>query len=70
MSSWSFILGLLLIPNYVGAYSSSECYVKIKEDFHYEGDVVIGAFFPIHIVYTINKLADEKLPHHFKDFHL
>ncbi|KAL1777711.1 vomeronasal type-2 receptor 116-like, partial [Sigmodon hispidus] len=49
---------------------SSECYVKIKEDFHYEGDVMIGAFFPIHIFYTINKLADENLPHHFKDFHL
>ncbi|KAL1770610.1 vomeronasal type-2 receptor 116-like [Sigmodon hispidus] len=70
MSYWIFILGLLLIPNYVGAYSSSDCFVKIKEDFHHEGDVVIGAFFPIHIIYTINKLAHEKLPHYFKDFHL
>ncbi|XP_036024913.1 vomeronasal type-2 receptor 116-like [Onychomys torridus] len=70
MSSWTFILKLLLIPNLVCAYSSSECYFKIKEDFHKEGDVVIGVFFPIHIFYTINKIQHESLPHYFSDFHL
>ncbi|XP_059109690.1 vomeronasal type-2 receptor 116-like [Peromyscus eremicus] len=70
MSSWIFILGFLLLATLVCAYSSSECYVKIKEDFHHKGDVVIGVFFPIHIVYTINKDPHASLQHYFKDFHL
>ncbi|CAH7415011.1 Vmn2r58 [Phodopus roborovskii] len=69
MSSWIFIIGLQ-IPNLVGAYTSSDCYFKIKEDFHHEGDVVIGVFFPIHIVYTGNKVPHEYLPYYFKDFQL
>ncbi|XP_005086757.1 vomeronasal type-2 receptor 116-like [Mesocricetus auratus] len=70
MFSWIFIIGFLLIPNLVGAYSSLECYFKIKEDFHHEGDVVIGVFFPLHIFYTGNKLPHEYLLNYFKDFHI
>ncbi|CAH7415057.1 Vmn2r126 [Phodopus roborovskii] len=68
MFLWIFFNGFLLIPNLVVAYSTDECYYKIKEDFHQEGDVVIGVFFPLHIYYTGMKFSHAYLPHYLKDF--
>ncbi|XP_052616436.1 vomeronasal type-2 receptor 116-like [Peromyscus californicus insignis] len=48
----------------------SECYVRIKEDFHHEGDVVIGVFFPVHTIYTSNKVPHPNLPYYFTDVHI
>nr|XP_042122706.1 vomeronasal type-2 receptor 116-like [Peromyscus maniculatus bairdii] len=53
--------------SYVFAYSFSECYVRIKEEFHHEGDVVIGVFFPVHTIYTSNKVPHPNLPYYFTD---
>ncbi|KAL6041977.1 hypothetical protein STEG23_000400, partial [Scotinomys teguina] len=55
---------------HVYAYSSSECYFRIKEDFHHEGDVVIGAFFPVHTIYTNNKVPHPNVPYYFTDVHI
>ncbi|XP_052616435.1 vomeronasal type-2 receptor 116-like [Peromyscus californicus insignis] len=64
------ITGILSNHSHVYAYSSSECYVKIKEDFHLEGDVVIGAFFPVHTIYTSNKVPHPYIPYYFTDVHI
>ncbi|XP_060232239.1 vomeronasal type-2 receptor 116-like [Meriones unguiculatus] len=51
-----------------------ECYGKIKEDFHREGDVMLGAFFPLHIVYTTKTslkdayFHDATLQYKFKNY--
>ncbi|XP_036032635.1 vomeronasal type-2 receptor 116-like [Onychomys torridus] len=56
--------------SYVFAYNFSECYVRIKEDFHHEGDVVIGVFFPVHTYYTSNEVPHPNLPYYFTDVHI
>ncbi|XP_051017151.1 vomeronasal type-2 receptor 116-like [Acomys russatus] len=66
----TFILWILQIPNLVYTYSNDECYYRIKEDFHQEGDVVIAAFFPIHTFYTGNKIPHPQMTNYFKDFYL
>nr|XP_042122635.1 vomeronasal type-2 receptor 116-like [Peromyscus maniculatus bairdii] len=52
------------------AYSSSECYRIIKEDFNHEGDVTIGVFFPVHTMYTVNKVPHPYLPNIYNDFNI
>ncbi|XP_036024916.1 vomeronasal type-2 receptor 116-like [Onychomys torridus] len=70
MFSWIFLPWLLQIPTLLWAYSSSECYFRITEEFHHEGDVVIGAFFPLHTFYTGKTLPDDTKPNFYVDFYL
>nr|XP_006994322.2 vomeronasal type-2 receptor 116-like [Peromyscus maniculatus bairdii] len=70
MFSSIFISCLLQIPYLLWAYNSSECYWRITEEFHHEGDVVIGAFFPLHMIYTGNKLPHATEPYFYTDLHL
>ncbi|XP_052021018.1 vomeronasal type-2 receptor 116-like [Apodemus sylvaticus] len=65
-----FVLGLLHIPDFVCAFTDNECYVTIKDYFYHKGDVTIGAFFPLHILYTGNKVPDKYVPYLFQDFHI
>ncbi|XP_021010261.1 vomeronasal type-2 receptor 116-like [Mus caroli] len=67
---WIFTYGLLYIPIFGCAFTDNECYVTSKEFFYHEGDVTIGAFFPLHIFYTGNKIPDKFLPYNFKDYHI
>lgn len=69
MLSWIFVIGLL-IPKLVDANTYDECYFKIKEDFHHEGDVVVGVFFPLNIYYAGKKFPHAYLPHYVKDFYM
>ncbi|XP_059110548.1 vomeronasal type-2 receptor 116-like [Peromyscus eremicus] len=67
----SHFLGKILFNHsHAYAYSSAECYIRIKEDFHHEGDVTIGVFFPIHTMYTGNKVPHPYLPNVYTDFHI
>ncbi|XP_040589833.1 vomeronasal type-2 receptor 116-like [Mesocricetus auratus] len=70
MSSWIFVIGFLLIPKLVGTDSIDECYFKVKEDYHHEGNVVIGVFFPLNIFYAGKKFSYVYLPHYLKDFQM
>ncbi|XP_052025735.1 vomeronasal type-2 receptor 116-like [Apodemus sylvaticus] len=65
-----FIPWSMQIPSLECAFQYSECYFRIKENFHCEGDVVIGAFFPLHTFYTANKTAYGNVVNYYKDFHL
>uniref|UniRef100_A0A3B2WD17 Vomeronasal 2, receptor 108 n=1 Tax=Mus musculus TaxID=10090 RepID=A0A3B2WD17_MOUSE len=73
MFSCIFISSLLLIAKFVLTFmhvNISKCFYKITEDFHHEGDVVIGAFFPLHTYYTKNKIPHSYLPYYYKDNYL
>ncbi|XP_007648444.1 vomeronasal type-2 receptor 116 [Cricetulus griseus] len=61
---------IIFNPCYICAYNSSECYVRIKDDFHHKGDVDIGAFFQIHSFYTGNKVPHSYVPYYFNDVYL
>ncbi|XP_032752215.1 vomeronasal type-2 receptor 116-like [Rattus rattus] len=65
-----FIPWSMQIPTFECAFQYSECYFRFKENFHYEGDVVIGAFFPLHTFYTANKIAYGNVVNYYKDFYL
>ncbi|XP_015841801.3 vomeronasal type-2 receptor 116-like [Peromyscus maniculatus bairdii] len=69
MISWSFIPWILQIPPLMCAFQISECYFSIK-DFRHDGNVMIGAFFPLHYYYTIKKIPHKFLPNHYEDFYL
>ncbi|XP_021077007.1 vomeronasal type-2 receptor 116-like [Mus pahari] len=45
----------------------SKCYFKITEDFHHDGDVMIGAFFPLHTFYTEKKRPHSTKPYQYLD---
>uniref|UniRef100_A0A8C2MED3 Vomeronasal type-2 receptor 116 n=2 Tax=Cricetulus griseus TaxID=10029 RepID=A0A8C2MED3_CRIGR len=66
------VIGIRILLNlcHVCAYNSSECYFRIEEDFHYKGDVDIGAFFPVHSYYTGNKVPHLYVPYYFNDIHI
>ncbi|NP_001356161.1 vomeronasal receptor Vmn2r105 [Mus musculus] len=73
MFSWIFIPLFLQIPNFFCvfiSYNISKCYYIIAEDFHHKGDVVIGAFFPIHTYHTMNKVPHPYLPYYYMDNYL
>ncbi|XP_060231817.1 vomeronasal type-2 receptor 116-like [Meriones unguiculatus] len=57
---WIFIFWVLYIPNFIWAFSNKGCYVSIEEDFYHQGDMMIGAFFPLHIYYTRGIFPDTK----------
>ncbi|NP_001258812.1 vomeronasal 2, receptor 124 precursor [Mus musculus] len=69
MFSWIFILWLLQISKFVSAFilNISRCYYIITEEFHHEGDVVIGAFFPLHTYYTGKKMPHPTVPYLYLD---
>ncbi|XP_040590654.1 vomeronasal type-2 receptor 116-like [Mesocricetus auratus] len=69
MISWSSIPWILQIPHLVCAFGDSECYFRVK-DFRRDGNVMIGAFFPLYYYYTANKIPHKILPNHFEDFYL
>ncbi|XP_027267423.1 vomeronasal type-2 receptor 116 isoform X2 [Cricetulus griseus] len=69
MFSWSFIPWILQIPNLVCAFGNSECYFRIK-DFSHDGNVMIGAFFPLYYYYTNKKIPHKNLPNHYEDLYL
>lgn len=48
-------------------FNISRCYYIISEEFHHEGDVVIGAFFPLHTFYTEKKMPHSTLPYQYLD---
>ncbi|XP_052616408.1 vomeronasal type-2 receptor 116-like [Peromyscus californicus insignis] len=64
------IFRILFNHSHVYAYSSSECYFRIKEDIHHEGDAVIGVFFPVHSYYTGNKIPHPYLLYIFTDIYI
>ncbi|XP_060222226.1 vomeronasal type-2 receptor 116-like [Meriones unguiculatus] len=70
MFSLIFILWLLQIPSLVCAFNNNQCYYQIKEDFHREGDAVIGAFFPVHTYYTIQEIPHSHLIGYYEDYYL
>ncbi|XP_076783527.1 vomeronasal type-2 receptor 116-like [Arvicanthis niloticus] len=70
MFSWIFIPLLLQFPNIVFTFNLNMCYYIITEDFHHEGDVRIGAFFPIHTYYTANKIKNSYLLYYYEDYYL
>lgn len=55
---------------HVCAYNSTECFFKIKEDFHHKGDVDIGVFFPIHTYFTGDKVSHSHVLSYFNKFYL
>ncbi|ERE74953.1 vomeronasal type-2 receptor, partial [Cricetulus griseus] len=57
------------IPNLVCAFGNSECYFRIK-DFSHDGNVMIGAFFPLYYYYTNKKIPHKNLPNHYEDLYL
>ncbi|XP_055475352.1 vomeronasal type-2 receptor 116-like [Psammomys obesus] len=67
---WIFSFGLLYVPNFGCAFTDNECYVRVMEYFYHEGDVTIGAFFPLHIFYTGKKVPHEYVPYHYGDLHI
>ncbi|XP_052582103.1 vomeronasal type-2 receptor 116-like [Peromyscus californicus insignis] len=69
MTSWSFIHWILQIPPLMYAFEISECYFSIK-DFRRDGNVMIGAFFPLHYYYTIKKIPHKFLPNYNEYFYL
>ncbi|XP_052025797.1 vomeronasal type-2 receptor 116-like [Apodemus sylvaticus] len=73
MFYWIFISLFLQIPKFVSAFKTSNislCFYKTPEDFHHEGDVVIGAFFPIHTYYSPNKVPHPTIPYQYVDNYL
>ncbi|XP_028641402.1 vomeronasal type-2 receptor 116-like [Grammomys surdaster] len=65
-----FVFWFLQIPKFVSDFmitNISECYYKITEDFHHEGNIMIGAFFPIHIYYSAEKIPHPFLPYFYMD---
>uniref|UniRef100_A0A338P7D4 Vomeronasal 2, receptor 95 n=1 Tax=Mus musculus TaxID=10090 RepID=A0A338P7D4_MOUSE len=69
MFSWIFIFWFLQINKFVSAanYIISSCYYKISEEFHHEGDVVIGAFLPLHTFHTGKKKPHSTIPYYYLD---
>uniref|UniRef100_A0A8C6N4L0 Vomeronasal 2, receptor 95 n=1 Tax=Mus spicilegus TaxID=10103 RepID=A0A8C6N4L0_MUSSI len=69
MFSWIFIFWFLQINKFVSAaiYNISSCYYKISEEFHREGDVVIGAFLPLHTFHTGKKKPHLTIPYYYLD---
>uniref|UniRef100_A0ABK0L0S3 Vomeronasal 2 receptor, 38 n=1 Tax=Rattus norvegicus TaxID=10116 RepID=A0ABK0L0S3_RAT len=67
---WIFTFGFLYIPNFLCALTDNECYVTSKDYFYHEGDVTIGAFFPLHILYTGNKVSHKYEPYNLQDLHI
>nr|XP_034348769.1 vomeronasal type-2 receptor 116-like isoform X2 [Arvicanthis niloticus] len=73
MFYWIFISWFLQIPKFVStitAMNISVCFYKTPEDFHHEGDVIIGAFFPIHTYYSLNKVPHPSIPYKYMDNYL
>uniref|UniRef100_A0A8C6IKP9 Vomeronasal 2, receptor 106 n=1 Tax=Mus spicilegus TaxID=10103 RepID=A0A8C6IKP9_MUSSI len=73
MLYWTLILWFLQIPKFVSAIMTvniSKCYYKTTEDFHHEGDIMIGAFFPIHTYYSAKKIPHPFLPYYYIDNHI
>ncbi|XP_031207754.1 vomeronasal type-2 receptor 116-like [Mastomys coucha] len=73
MFYWIFISWFLQIPKFVFTILTvniSLCFYKTPEDFHHEGDVVIGAFFLIHTYYSPNKVPHPFLPYQYMDNYL
>ncbi|XP_028622255.1 vomeronasal type-2 receptor 116-like isoform X1 [Grammomys surdaster] len=73
MFSWIFIPWLLQIPKVFSATDTvniSKCYYRITEHFHHEGDVMIGAFFPLHTFYTMKKKPHPTLLYQYLDNHI
>ncbi|XP_032750525.1 vomeronasal type-2 receptor 116-like [Rattus rattus] len=73
MFYWIFISWFLQIPKFVSSFMTvniSLCFYKTPEDFHYEGDVMIGAFFPIHTYYSPNKVPHKTVPYQYMDNYL
>ncbi|NP_001098041.1 vomeronasal 2, receptor 109 precursor [Mus musculus] len=73
MFYWIFISWFLQIPKLVSAFITmniSLCFYKTPEDFHHDGDVMIGAFFPIHTYYTEYKIPHPFLPYQYMDNYL
>ena len=72
MLSCIFIFWFLQINKFVSAftYDISRCYYKISEEFHHEGDVVIGAFFPLHTFYTEKRMPHPTVPYQYLDYHI
>uniref|UniRef100_A0A8C6IN13 Vomeronasal 2, receptor 103 n=1 Tax=Mus spicilegus TaxID=10103 RepID=A0A8C6IN13_MUSSI len=79
MFTWIFFFRLLQIPKFVSAftYNISRCYYTVTEVFHHEGDVVVGAFFPLHTFYTEKKMShktvlyqylDNRIQYNFKNY--
>ncbi|KAL1765952.1 vomeronasal type-2 receptor 116-like, partial [Sigmodon hispidus] len=64
------IINNLLNLIHVCAYTSSECYFRIKEEFHHEGDVDIGVFLPVHAYYTGNKVPHPIVPYFYNDIYM
>ncbi|XP_034369431.1 vomeronasal type-2 receptor 116-like [Arvicanthis niloticus] len=64
---WIFTFRLLCISKFVCAFTDNECYVTSKEYFYHQGDVTIGAFFPLHNFYIGNKLPGKYLPYSYQD---
>ncbi|XP_031207972.1 vomeronasal type-2 receptor 116-like [Mastomys coucha] len=73
MFYWIFISWFLEIPKFVSAFRTmniSMCFYKITEDFHHDGDLMIGAFFPIHTYYTKYKTPHPFIPYQYMDNYL
>lgn len=64
------VIRILLNPCHVCAYNDSECYFRIKDDFHHKGDVDFGVFFPIHAYYTGSNVLHSNLPYYFNDIYI
>ncbi|NP_001098036.1 vomeronasal 2, receptor 104 precursor [Mus musculus] len=48
----------------------SACYYLISEEFHHEEDVMIGAFFPLHTLYTEKKKPHSTKPYVYLDYYI
>ncbi|XP_076783579.1 vomeronasal type-2 receptor 116-like [Arvicanthis niloticus] len=73
MFSCIFISSLFLIVKFASTFMQaniSKCFYKITEDFHHEGDVVIGAFFPLHTYHTKKKIVHSFIPYYYEDNYL
>ncbi|XP_055450824.1 vomeronasal type-2 receptor 116-like [Psammomys obesus] len=67
---WVFFLVLLYILNFGYNFTDNECFVRITDFFHHEGDVKITAFFPLHLFYTGSNIPHHFLPYHFGDLRI
>ena len=72
MSSLILIFWLLQVPKFFSSiiFNISRCYYIISEEFHHEGDVVIGAFFPLHTFYTEKRMPHPTVPYQYLDYHI
>ncbi|XP_051017855.1 vomeronasal type-2 receptor 116-like [Acomys russatus] len=59
--------GLLYIPDFVVAFTDNDCYVIIKDGFSREGDVTVGAFFPLHTFTTSKNMPVLKETQYYQD---